>query len=38
MHEVMAIYAQQAAIRLAKYHQQAKLMSCFAGTSHSNKR
>lgn len=36
MHEVMAIYAQQAAIRLAKDHQQTKLMSCFAGTSHFN--
>lgn len=38
MHEVMAIYAQQAAIRLAKDHQQAKLMTCFAGTSHFNDR
>jgi DNA polymerase V len=38
MHEVMAIYAQQAAIRLAKDHQQAKLMTCFAGTSHFNER
>ncbi|MDJ0354473.1 DUF4113 domain-containing protein [Pseudarthrobacter sp. PH31-O2] len=36
MHEVMAIYAQRAAIRLAKDNQQAKLMSCFAGTSHFN--
>ncbi len=36
MHEVMAIYAQQAAIRLAKDHQQAKLVTCFAGTSHFN--
>jgi DNA polymerase V len=36
MHEVMAIYAQRAAIRLAKEGQQAKLMSCFAGTSHFN--
>jgi DNA polymerase V len=34
----MAIYAQQAAIRLAKDHQQARLMSCFAGTSHFNER
>jgi DNA polymerase V len=38
MHEVLAIYAQQAAIRLAKEHQQAKLMTCFAGTSHFNER
>lgn len=38
MHEVMAIYAQQAAIRLAKDQQQAKLISCFAGTSHFNDR
>jgi DNA polymerase V len=38
MHEVMAIYAQQAAIRLARDHQQAKLMTCFAGTSHFNER
>lgn len=38
MHEVMAIYAQQAAIRLAKDGQQAKLMSCFAGTSHFNEK
>ena len=38
MHEVMAIYAQQAAIRLAKDRQQAKLMSCFAGTSHFNEK
>lgn len=38
MHEVMAIYAQQAAIRLAKDHQKAKLMTCFAGTSHFNER
>ena len=38
MHEVMAIYAQQAAIRLAKDHQQAKLMTCFAGTSHFNEK
>lgn len=36
MHEVMAIYAQQAAIRLAKDSQQTKLMTCFAGTSHFN--
>lgn len=36
MHEVMAIYAQRAAIQLAKDNQQAKLMSCFAGTSHFN--
>jgi len=36
MHEVMAIYAQRAAIRLAKDNQQAKLMTCFAGTSHFN--
>ncbi|HEX9086129.1 MAG TPA: Y-family DNA polymerase [Arthrobacter sp.] len=36
MHEVMAIYAQRAAIRLAKDSQQAKLMTCFAGTSHFN--
>lgn len=36
MHEVMAIYAHQAGIRLAKDHQQAKLMTCFAGTSHFN--
>jgi DNA polymerase V len=34
MHEVMAIYAQRAAIRLANDGQQAKLMTCFAGTSH----
>jgi DNA polymerase V len=32
----MAVYAQQAAIRLAKDRQQTKLMSCFAGTSHFN--
>ncbi|GAA4033312.1 translesion error-prone DNA polymerase V subunit UmuC [Arthrobacter methylotrophus] len=38
MHEVMAIYAQQAAIRLAKDHQQAKIMSCFAGTSYFNEK
>lgn len=38
MHEVMAIYAQRAAIRLAKEGQQAKLMTCFAGTSHFNPR
>lgn len=37
MHEVMAIYAQQASIRLAKDHQQARLMTCFAGTSHFNR-
>ncbi|HEX9087735.1 MAG TPA: Y-family DNA polymerase [Arthrobacter sp.] len=36
MHEVMAIYAQQAAIRLAKDGQQARIMTCFAGTSHFN--
>jgi DNA polymerase V len=36
MHEVMAIYAQRASIRLAKDNQQAKLMTCFAGTSHFN--
>lgn len=36
MHEVMSIYAQKAAIRLAKDHQQARLMTCFAGTSHFN--
>lgn len=36
MHEVMAIYAQRAAIRMAKDQQQAKLMTCFAGTSHFN--
>jgi hypothetical protein len=29
---VMAIYAQRASIRLAKDSQQAKLMTCFAGT------
>lgn len=33
---MMAIYAQQAAIRLAKDSQQAKIMTCFAGTSHFN--
>jgi DNA polymerase V len=38
MHEVMSIYAQQAAIRLAKDQQQAKIMTCFAGTSHFNDR
>jgi DNA polymerase V len=38
MHEVMAIYAQQAAIRLAKDSQQTRLMTCFAGTSHFNER
>jgi DNA polymerase V len=38
MHEVMAIYAQQAAIRLAKDQQQTRLMTCFAGTSHFNER
>lgn len=38
MHEVMAIYAQQAAIRLAKDHQQAKIMACFAGTSYFNEK
>jgi DNA polymerase V len=32
MHEVTAIYAQRASIRLAKDSQQAKLMTCFAGT------
>ncbi|QOT19610.1 Y-family DNA polymerase [Paenarthrobacter sp. YJN-5] len=36
MHEVMAIYAQRAAIRLAKENQQARIMTCFAGTSHFN--
>jgi DNA polymerase V len=36
MHEVPAIYAQRASIRLAKDSQQAKLMTCFAGTSHFN--
>jgi impB/mucB/samB family protein len=38
MHEMMAVYAQQAAIQLAKDHQQAKIMTCFAGTSHFNDR
>jgi DNA polymerase V len=36
MHEVMAIYAKRASNRLAKDSQQAKLMTCFAGTSHFN--
>jgi DNA polymerase V len=36
MREVMALYAQQAAIRLAKEGQQAKILTCFAGTSHFN--
>jgi DNA polymerase V len=35
-HEVMAIYAKRASIRLANDSQQAKLMTCFAGTSHFN--
>lgn len=36
MHEVMAIYAQSAAVRLAKEKLQAKVVTCFAGTSHFN--
>jgi DNA polymerase V len=36
MHEVMAIYAQSAAVRLAKEKLQAKIVTCFAGTSHFN--
>lgn len=36
MREVMSIYAQQAAVRLAKGHQQASVLNAFAGTSHFN--
>lgn len=38
MREVMSLYAQQAAIRLAKDEQQAAIMTCFAGTSHFNEK
>jgi DNA polymerase V len=36
MHEAMAIYAKRASTRLVKDSQQAKLMTCFAETSHFN--
>lgn len=34
MRQVLSIYAQQAATRLVKHHQVAKLLTAFAGTSH----
>ncbi|MCO4263755.1 Y-family DNA polymerase [Pseudarthrobacter sp. MDT3-26] len=36
MHEVFSIYAQNAAVRLARENLQAKVLTCFAGTSHFN--
>ena len=38
MHQVMSLYAQQAAVRLAKEKQLAKVMTVFAGTSVFNER
>ncbi|WP_200933666.1 Y-family DNA polymerase [Arthrobacter sp. Leaf141] len=34
--QVMSVYGQQAAARLAKHDQQAKVLTAFAGTSHFN--
>ncbi|GAB3547472.1 Y-family DNA polymerase [Arthrobacter tumbae] len=38
MHEVLSLYAQSAAVRLARDKQVAKVMTVFAGTSHFNER
>lgn len=38
MHQVLSLYAQSAAVRLARDKQLAKIMTVFAGTSHFNER
>lgn len=38
MHQVLSLYAQSAAVRLAKDKQLAKIMTVFAGTSHFSER
>ena len=38
MRQVMSVYAQKAAVRLAKEHQVARILNVFAGTSHFNDR
>ncbi|MGK3708872.1 Y-family DNA polymerase [Arthrobacter sp. IK3] len=38
MHQVMSVYAQKAAVRLARDNQLARILTVFAGTSHFNDR